>query len=90
MTKEAVLQVTMDAELMERAEKLYQRLGMSFAEAVRVFARRSVEENAMPFAPPEPVRRGKRQLGLANGKFMISDNLYEHNGEIAAMFGLKS
>ncbi len=51
MAEEAVLQVAMDAELMDRAERLYQRLGTSFAEAVRIFARRSVEEGAMPFAP---------------------------------------
>ena len=90
MAEEAVLQVAMDAELMDRAERLYQRLGTSFAEAVRIFARRSVEEGAMPFDLPKPVQRGKRPLGLANGKFTIPDDLDEHNGEIAAMFGLKS
>ncbi|MGN1116145.1 MAG: type II toxin-antitoxin system RelB/DinJ family antitoxin [Candidatus Ornithomonoglobus sp.] len=49
MAKEATLQVRMDADLKEQAEMLYNRLGTSFAEAVRIFARQSVEENAMPF-----------------------------------------
>ena len=49
MAKEATLQVRMDSELKEQAELLYKQLGTSFAEAVRIFARQSVEERAMPF-----------------------------------------
>ena len=49
MAKEATLQVRMDSELKEQAELLYKQLGTSFAEAVRIFARQSVEEKAMPF-----------------------------------------
>lgn len=49
MAKEATLQVRMDAELKEKAEELYRNLGTSLAEAVRIFAKQSVEENAMPF-----------------------------------------
>ena len=49
MAKEATLQVRMDADLKERVEKLYKDLGTSFAEAVRIFAKQSVAENAMPF-----------------------------------------
>ena len=47
--KEATLQVRMDADLKEQAEELYKKLGTSFAEAVRIFAKQSVRENAMPF-----------------------------------------
>ena len=49
MAKEATLQVRMDAELKEKAEKLYSDMGTSFAEAVRIFARQSVLKNRMPF-----------------------------------------
>ena len=49
MAKEAVLQVRMDGELKESAEKLYRSLGTSFAEAVRIFARQSVTDQGMPF-----------------------------------------
>lgn len=49
MAKEATLQVRMDAELKEKAEELYKNLGTSFAEAVRIFARQSIQENGMPF-----------------------------------------
>lgn len=50
MAKEATLQVRMDAEVKRAAEELYRSLGTSFAEAVRIFAKRSVDMGAMPFA----------------------------------------
>lgn len=50
MTKKATLQVRMDADLKEKAEELYRNLGTSFAEAVRIFAKQSIQENKMPFA----------------------------------------
>ena len=46
MAKEATLQVRMDADLKEKVEALY---GTSFAEAVRIFAKQSIQENGMPF-----------------------------------------
>lgn len=49
MAKEATLQVRMDADLKEKVEALYRDMGTSFAEAVRVFAKQSVQENGMPF-----------------------------------------
>jgi len=49
LAKEATLQVRMDAELKEQAEALYRDMGTSFAEAVRIFAKQSVQENGMPF-----------------------------------------
>jgi len=49
MAKEAILQVRMDAEIKEKAERLYHSLGTSFPEAVRMFAKRSLDENGMPF-----------------------------------------
>ena len=54
MAKEVTLQVRMDSELKEQAELLYKQLGTSFAEAVRIFARQSVEERGMPFAIINP------------------------------------
>lgn len=50
MAMESVVQVRMDTELKEAAEKLYRELGTSFAEAVRIFAKKSVDEQAIPFS----------------------------------------
>ena len=49
MAKEAVLQVRMDADMKEKAEKLYKDMGTSLAEAVRIFTAQSIKENGMPF-----------------------------------------
>lgn len=87
MAKEATLQVRMDSELKEQAELLYKQLGTSFAEAVRIFARQSVEEKGMPFKIKLPSSEYKRTLGIANGRYTIPDDIDESNGEISEMFG---
>lgn len=89
MAKEAILQVRMDPELKEQAEILYKQLGTSFAEAVRIFARQSVEEKAMPFTMRLSSSDTKRTLGIANGKYVIPDNIDGSNAEISEMFGVK-
>ena len=86
MAKEAVLQVSMDSELKEQVELLYQRLGTSFAEAVRIFAKQSVADGAMPFAPHPAPTGGKRKLGIANGMYKIPDNIDECNPAILKLF----
>ncbi len=51
MAKEAIYQVRMDAEVKEQVELLYQRMGSSFAEAVRMLAAQSLHDQGMPFRP---------------------------------------
>ncbi len=75
MDKEATLQVRMDSELKEQAELLYKQLGTSFEEAVRIFARQSVEEKAMPFTMHLTSSKSKRALGIADGKYAIPDDI---------------
>lgn len=89
MAKEATLQVRMDSELKEQAELLYKQLGTSFAEAVRIFAKQSVEEQGMPFSMHLSPGGRKRALGIANGKYKIPDDIDESNDEIAEIFGVK-
>lgn len=86
MAKEAMLQVSMDSELKEQAELLYRQLGTSFAEAVRIFAKQSVVDGAMPFTSRLSPIGTKRKLGLANGKYKIPDNIDESNEEILKLF----
>lgn len=89
MAKEATLQVRMDSELKEQVELLYKQMGTSFAEAVRIFARQSVEDRAMPFIMHLSLPKPERTLGIANGKYEIPDDIDECNHEIAEMFGVK-
>ena len=51
MTMESTLQVRKDSALKAEVEALYKSLGTSFAEAVRIFAQRSIREGALPFTP---------------------------------------
>lgn len=87
MAKEATLQVRMDAELKEQVEVLYKNMGTTFAEAVRIFARQSVQENAMPFRIHIPEKNVKNRIGVASGVFEVPDDIDECNDEIAFMFG---
>lgn len=87
MAKEATLQVRMDAELKEQVEVLYKEMGTTFAEAVRIFARQSVQENAMPFKVHIPEKRIEQRIGVAKGAFEVPENIDECNDEIALMFG---
>ncbi len=82
MRKEATLQVRIDAELKDKVEKLYRSLGTSFAEAVRIFARQSLEENGMPFVP----RAGRGSaLGIA-AKYANPESIkYEKDAFARAM-----
>ena len=48
MAKEATLQVRMDSDVKERVEALYQRLGTTFAEGVRMFAAQSLLIDGIP------------------------------------------
>ena len=49
MAKEASVQVRMDSEMKEQVEALYRRMGTSFAEAIRIFAAKSLLVNGLPF-----------------------------------------
>lgn len=73
--KEATLQVRMDAELKEQAEELYKKLGTSFAEAVRIFAKQSVRENAMPFRISMVEQETDKRIGIAKGEFIAPEDI---------------
>ncbi len=89
MAKQAILQVRMDSELKEQAEALYKQLGTSFAEAVRIFAKQSVEDRAMPFTMHLSPAVPKRTLGIANGRYTIPDDIDSCNDKIAEIFEVK-
>lgn len=89
MMKESTLEIKMDSDLKEQVELLYEQMGTSFAEAVRIFAMQSVREKAMPFTMRLKTSKVKRTLGIANGKYVIPDDIDGCNDEIAEMFGVE-
>ena len=46
---EALVQIRMDVSVKEAVEKLYKDLGISFEDAVRVFAIQSIHKKGYPF-----------------------------------------
>ena len=49
MKADAVLQVRIDSNLKREAEALFERLGISLADAVRMFVSQSIEQQGLPF-----------------------------------------
>lgn len=49
MAKESTIQIRIDTETKKEVEALYNNLGTSFSEAVRIFAKQSIYEKGFPF-----------------------------------------
>jgi DNA-damage-inducible protein J len=49
MTTDARVTIRVDKDLKERAEILFQQLGLNMSTACNIFLRKSVEESAIPF-----------------------------------------
>ena len=49
MKTDAVLQVRIDSKQKKEAEILFERLGISIADAVRMFVAQSIEQQGLPF-----------------------------------------
>lgn len=86
MAMDSTLQVRMNSELKAQVEKLYQNLGTSFAEAVRIFAQQSLREGGMPFRPtiktwdeltPEEigVKLSKSESDIAQNRIISQEEL---------------
>lgn len=58
----------------------------SFAEAVRIFARQSVQEKAMPFVIRLAEQDTDKRIGIAKGEFVVPDNIDKYNDEIEDHF----
>jgi DNA-damage-inducible protein J len=50
MTGSINVTIRLDKEIKEKAEKLFDELGMSFSTAVNVFARRAINKGGIPFS----------------------------------------
>ncbi len=76
---ETVLQVRMDKNIKEKVEKLYRDMGITFASAVRLFARQSLVEQRMPFVvSKKPVLAGGMLSKYADkSKWIEEDGAFE-------------
>ena len=72
MAKGSLLQVRMDSEEKSDVEKLYAELGTSFAEAVRIFARKSLSMGGFPFSVVLPAKNKRSKTeALKELEFLI-------------------
>ena len=51
----SVLQIRVDADLKAKAAAIYEELGIDLPTAVRIFLKRSIMENGLPFEMTLPV-----------------------------------
>lgn len=54
-----LIQVRVDDELKKEASDIYERLGIDLSTAVRIFLKRSVQENGIPFSMKLPNTKNK-------------------------------
>ena len=48
MLKESILEIKMDSDLKEQAERLYEQMGTTFAEAIRILQDRVLWKRVCP------------------------------------------
>lgn len=90
----SVLQVRVEEGLRAQAAAIYEDLGIDLQTAVRIFLKRSVKENGLPFdmtlserkeTAGKSMLRAMKNMGEAAEKAGVSDmSLDEINAEIAA------
>ena len=86
----SVIQIRVDENLKMKATEIYSDLGIDISTAIRMFLKRSVLENGIPFSmtlPQKPQEIGLKALAEINEqakKVGVSDmTLEEINAEIA-------
>jgi len=80
MVKEATLQVRMQRDVKTDVEELYERLGTSFAEAVRIFARQSLAVGGLPFVVELKPETNHSSFGAAHKYANAAGRALENEG----------
>jgi DNA-damage-inducible protein J len=81
MAKEAMIRARTDFQLKEKAEKIFQRLGMSASSAINIFYKQVALNNGLPFEVKIPnsttvkamksAEKGKTVSGFKNKKALF-------------------
>lgn len=58
MTKDALIQVRIAPEVKQNAEVLYDSMGTSLSEAIRMFISQSLIDQRLPFTPTSNISKG--------------------------------
>lgn len=87
----SIIQFRIDEDLKAQATAIYDKLGIDLSTAIRMFLKRSVYVNGIPFSMVLPAENEKNGLRLLNEMNIFAQNngvsdlsLDEINNEIAA------
>lgn len=69
-----VLQVRLDDELKAQATMVYDQLGLDLSSAVRMFLKKSVAVNGIPFEVRNESSRSKAEAALLNMRMAAEEN----------------
>ena len=69
-----VLQVRLDDELKAQATMVYDQLGLDLSSAVRMFLKKSVAVNGIPFEVRNESSRSKAEAALLNMRMVAEEN----------------
>ena len=69
MTNEVTVEIKLDAELKEAAEKFYTRIGLTLEEAIPLLVKYNVEQDEKPFVIPEKSDEEHTELFGALAKY---------------------
>ena len=67
MTNEVTVEIKLDADLKDAAEKLYQRIDMTLEEAIPLLVKYNVEQDTKPFEIPEEPEEPQQEKTSAYG-----------------------
>ena len=84
MEAETVLQVRMDKSTKDKVEKLYRQMGITFASAVRLFAKQSLVEQGLPFVVSKKPSLAGGMLSKYADKTKWPEELSAMEGELKA------
>lgn len=84
METETVLQVRMDKSTKDKVEKLYRQMGITFASAVRLFAKQSLVEQGLPFVVSKKPTLAGGMLSKYADKTKWPEELSAMEGELKA------
>ena len=73
MAYSAVLQVRLDEETKQKADKLFGDLGFDTPTAVRIFLNQSIRREALPFEITKPAPNAKTLTAVGTGHSFIGD-----------------
>ena len=73
MPQSSLIQVRLDEELKKDADALFADLGFDTPTAIRIFLKRAVKQQGMPFAVGQPIPNAETAAAMEEGERVLQD-----------------